>query len=265
MVKSRVHSVLERTDGRLSAFDLFIITLICLNVVVLIVETVEEIHQVAPLAFRTFNTVSVAIFTVEYVLRIWSCTSEEKYGHPLWGRLRFAVTPVLFIDLLAILPFYVALIAPAGLIDLRVLRILRAVRLLARIARLSRYSSGLRTSAGVLHAKRAELITVIVFLSILLLMASSLMFFAEHEAQPDKFANIPQAMWWSIITLTTVGYGDVTPVTGAGRFFAGVIAILGIGLFALPAGILGSGFMEEMNRRRQETRRCPHCNMEIHE
>ena len=261
-MKQRLHRVLERSDGRLSGFDVFIISLICLNVVALIVETVDEIHDVSPLAFRAFDTISVAIFTVEYVLRVWSCTADEKYSHPVWGRLRFAITPVVFIDLLAILPFYVALLAPVGLVDLR---FLRAVRLLARIARLSRYSSGLRTSVGVIHAKRAELITVIVFLSILLLMASSLMFFAESEAQPDKFANIPQAMWWSIITLTTVGYGDVFPVTVAGRFLAGVIAILGIGLFALPAGILGSGFMEEMNRRRLGPRLCPHCGGEIHE
>lgn len=264
-IKQRVHRILDRTDGGFSGFDVFIISLICLNVIALIVETVDEIHDVSPLAFRTFDTISVVIFTVEYALRVWSCTAEEQYGQPVWGRLRFAVTPVVFIDLLAILPFYVALVAPVGLLDLRVLRFLRAVRLLARIARLSRYSSGLRTSAGVIHAKQAELVTVIVFLSILLLMASSLMYFAESEAQPDKFANIPQAMWWSLITLTTVGYGDVVPVTGAGRFLAGVIAILGIGLFALPAGILGSGFMEEMNKRRQGPMRCPHCQKEIHE
>ena len=264
-MKQRLHGILERSDGGFSWFDVFIISLICLNVVALIVETVDEIHDVSPLAFRTFDTISVAIFTVEYVLRLWSCAAEEKYRHPVWGRLRFALTPVLFIDLLAILPFYVALLAPVGLLDLRVLRFLRAVRLLARIARLSRYSSGLRTSVGVIHAKRAELITVIVFLSILLLMASSLMYFAETEAQPDKFANIPQSMWWSIITLTTVGYGDAVPVTAAGRLLAGVIAILGIGLFALPAGILGSGFMDEMNRRRQGPRLCPHCRKDIHE
>ncbi|MXY44500.1 MAG: ion transporter [Dehalococcoidia bacterium] len=264
-MKQRLHGVLERSDGGFSWFDIFIIVLICLNVVALIVETVDEIHDISPLAFRLFDTISVAIFTVEYVLRLWSCTAEEKYGHPVWGRLRFALTPVLFIDLLAILPFYVALMAPVGLLDLRILRFLRAVRLLARIARLSRYSSGLRTSVGVIHAKRAELITVIVFLSILLLMASSLMYFAETEAQPDKFANIPQSMWWSIITLTTVGYGDAVPVTVTGRFLAGVIAILGIGLFALPAGILGSGFMDEMNRRRQGPTLCPHCQKEIHE
>ncbi len=263
-LKQRLHRILERSDGGFSAFDMFIIALICLNVVVLIVETVEEIQVVSPLAFRVFDTVSVAIFTIEYVLRVWSCTSDEKYRHPVWGRLRFAVTPVVFIDLLAIVPFYVALLAPVAL-DLRVLRFLRAVRLLARIARLSRYSSGLRTSVGVINAKRAELITVIVFLSILLLMASSLMYFAENEAQPDKFANIPQAMWWSIITLTTVGYGDAVPITVTGRFLAGVIAILGIGLFALPAGILGSGFMEEMSKRRQGPTVCPHCGGEIHE
>ena len=264
-MKHRVYRILERSDGRLSGFDVFIITLICLNVVVLIVETVEEVNRVSPEAFRTFEIVSVVIFTAEYLLRVWSCTADERYAHPLWGRLRFAVAPVVFIDLLAILPFYLLLLAPAGALDLRMLRFLRAVRLLARIARLSRYSSGLRTSAGVIHAKRAELITVIVFLSILLLMASSLMYFAESDAQPDKFANIPQAMWWSIITLTTVGYGDAVPVTTAGRFLAGVIAILGIGLFALPAGILGSGFMEEMNKRRQGPRLCPHCQKEIHE
>ena len=137
-IKTRIHQSLERTNGRLSAFDIFIISLICLNVVALIVETVDEIHDVSPLAFRAFDTISVVIFTVEYVLRVWSCSAEEKYGHPVWGRLRFVFTPILLIDLLAILPFYVALLAPVGLIDLRILRFLRAVRLLARIARLSR-------------------------------------------------------------------------------------------------------------------------------
>ena len=100
-------------------------------------------------------------------------------------------------------------------------------------------------------------------LLILLFMASSLMFFAENEAQPDKFSNIPQAMWWSIITLTTVGYGDVFPVTLGGRFLAGLIAIMGIGLFALPAGILGSGFVEEIRRGREAPVICPHCGMEL--
>ena len=97
-----------------------------------------------------------------------------------------------------------------------------------------------------------------------LVMASSLMFFAENNAQPDKFSSIPEPMWWSIITLTTVGYGDVAPVTIIGRIIAGLIAILGIGMFALPAGILGTGFLEELQqRRRQESRLCPHCGEEL--
>ena len=250
-VKKRVYEIVEGAqpgDRASEIFDIFIISLICLNVVALIVETVEEVHQVSPQAFRIFEIISVVIFTVEYLLRVWSCTTDEKYSHPVWGRLRFAVSPVAFIDSLAILPFYIALFVSLSPLDLR---FLRAVRLLARIARLSRYSSGIHTLARVIRAKSAELLTVIGLLLIMLLMASSLMFFAENEAQPDRFANIPQAMWWSIITLTTVGYGDVFPITAGGRLLAGVIAILGIGLFALPAGILGSGFVEEMNRKRR--------------
>ena len=264
-VKKRVYEIVEGAqpgDRASEIFDIFIISLICLNVVALIVETVEEVHQVSPQAFRIFEIISVVIFTVEYLLRVWSCTTDEKYSHPVWGRLRFAVSPVAFIDSLAILPFYIALFVSLSPLDLR---FLRAVRLLARIARLSRYSSGIHTLARVIRAKSAELLTVIGLLLIMLLMASSLMFFAENEAQPDRFANIPQAMWWSIITLTTVGYGDVFPITAGGRLLAGGIAILGIGLFALPAGILGSGFVEEMNRKRLGPRRCPHCGGEIHE
>ena len=132
------------------------------------------------------------------------------------------------------------------------LRFLRVARLLARIVRLSRYFTGLRTLGRVLHTKRGELFAVISVLLLLLVMTSSLMFFAEHEAQPEEFASIPKAMWWSIITLTTVGYGDVFPVTAAGRLLAGLIAIVGIGLFALPAGILGSGFMEELGKEEND-------------
>ena len=165
--------------------------------------------------------------------------------------MRFAITPLALLDLLAILPFYGQLLGLRGL-DLRVLR---SVRLVARIARLTRLSSGFNTLVRVVTAKRSELSTVIVVLLVLLLLASSLMYFAEHEAQPDVFSSIPQTMWWSIITLTTVGYGDMTPVTFAGRLLAGLMAVLGIGLFALPAGILGSGFVDELDRNRA----CPHC------
>ena len=264
-MKKRIYEIVEEAapGNRVGEiFAIFIISLISLNVVALIVGTVEEIHQLAPQAFRIFEIISVAIFTVEYLLRVWSCTADPRYSHPVLGRLRFAVSLLAIIDLLAILPFYLLPLVNLHGLDLR---FLRAARLFARVARLSRYSSGMRTLARVIHNKRSELFTVIMILSLLLLLASSMMFFAENGAQPDKFANIPKAMWWSIITLTTVGYGDVFPVTVAGRLLAGMIAIVGIGLFALPAGILGSGFLEEVSKRTDAPRRCPHCDREIHE
>ena len=262
-MKKTVYEILQEAapGNRVSQiFDIFLISLISLNVVALIVGTVGEIHQVSPEAFQIFEIVSVAIFTVEYLLRIWACTSNPRYRHPVLGRLSFAALPIVFVDLLAILPFYLALIGGFQGADLRFLRL---IRLLARIARLSRYSSGMRTLARVIHAKGNELLTVIVVLLVLLLMASSAMFFAENEAQPGKFSNIPQAMWWSVITLTTVGYGDVFPVTVLGRLLAGLIAILGIGMFALPAGILGSGFVEELRNRTDMPKVCPHCGKDI--
>ena len=266
-LKQRVYEIMEVAgpgDRGSRAFDIFLITLISLNAVALIVGTVEEVNRLSPLAFNAFEAVSVATFTVEYALRVWCCTVDLRYSHPVWGRIRFMVSFLAIVDLLAILPFYLALAPFPGVDDVD-LRIFRAVRLLARVARLGRYSSGVRTLLRVIEDKRSELVTVVLLLLVLLVMASSLMFFAEKEAQPDKFANIPQAMWWSIITLTTVGYGDVFPVTVGGRIVAGVIAIVGIGLFALPAGILGSGFLEEIQSRTSAIRVCPHCGEEIQE
>ncbi len=265
VLKKRVYEIMEVAgpDDRASrAFDIFLITLIFVNAVALIVGTVEHIHQQASVVFTSIERVSVGIFTVEYLLRVWCCTADPRYSHPVTGRLKYMVSFLAIVDLLAFLPFYFVPLVNLHGLDLR---FLRAIRLLARIARLGRYSSGVRTLGRVIQDKQSELATVILVLSVLLVMASSMMYFAEKDAQPDKFANIPQAMWWSIITLTTVGYGDVFPTTVEGRIVAGVIAIMGIGLFALPAGILGSGFLEEIQRRNAGLRICPHCGEEIHE
>jgi len=264
-LKKTVYEIIEEAEpgNRPSEiFDVFLITLIALNVVALIVGTVEEIHLISPGAFYLFEVISVGIFTVEFFLRVWTCTENPRYGHPVKGRLQYLVSPLALIDLLAVLPVYLVFFVNLHGLDLRFLRV---VRLLARIVRLGRYFSSLRTLGTVLHTKRGELVAVVSVLLLLLVMTSSMMFFAEHGAQPEEFASIPKAMWWSIITLTTVGYGDVFPVTGAGRLLAGVIAIVGIGLFALPAGILGSGFMEELAREGQEPVRCPHCGEVISE
>ena len=259
-IRAKVHELLEagQTGDRLDkAIDFFIISLIIVNTAAQILETVETVYNAAPWFFPILEIASMIIFTVEYVLRVWSCTVEERYSHPVLGRLRFAVTPLLLIDLLALLPFYFTFL---GLEDLRTLR---ALRLLAWAARLGRYFEGIRTLGKVLQSKALELVTVVIVLAVMLVLASAMMYYAEHRAQPEDFASIPEAMWWSIITLTTVGYGDVSPVTPLGKMMAGVIAVMGIGMFALPAGILGSGFLDEIQKRNREARYCPHCGQLI--
>lgn len=268
LTKRRVYEILEvadHTDRASQFFGLFLISLIAVNMFTLILGTIQPIYLRAPLFFKLFETVTVLIFLLEYLLRLWSCTSDPKFSSPISGRIRFAMTPLAVVDLAAILPTLVVLLINIvfGLQGFD-MSFLRAVRLVARVAKMSRYSAGVRTLGRVVHQKREELLTVVFVLLVLLLIASSFMYYAERSAQPDKFASIPSAMWWSIITLTTVGYGDVFPVTILGKTIAGGIAILGIGLFALPAGILGSGFLEEINHRRRSTVRiCPHCGEEI--
>ncbi len=180
----------------------------------------------------------------------------EKYHHPVTGRLRFTVTPLALIDLLAILPFYLTFLG----IDLRFLRIVRILR----IAKLSRYLSSLHLFIDVLRNRKEELIMTTTVLVLLLIISSSMMYYAEHDAQADVFSGIPATMWWAVATLTTVGYGDIYPVTGLGKLFGTGSAIVGIGLFALPTAILGSGFIEEINKRK-EKQTCPHCGKSIHQ
>jgi voltage-gated potassium channel len=258
MTKKRLYEILEvaaADDATSRRFDIFILLLISINVIALVLETVQPLYVRWGSAFDCFETVSVAIFTLEYLLRVWSCSASSKYAG--WrGRLRFARTPMAIVDLLAILPFYLPLLG----VDLRFVRALRLFRIL-RIAKLARYSGALRTFADVIRSKRAELITMLTLLTILLLFASSLIYFAEHRAQPKAFASIPAAMWWSIVTLTTVGYGDVYPVTAAGKALAAVIAVLGIGLFALPTGLLGAAFIERLDKTK---RSCPECGADVH-
>ncbi|MBT4498047.1 MAG: ion transporter [Gemmatimonadetes bacterium] len=256
--RERVYYFIEPGDDSGRIVDFVILSLIFLNVVALILETVEPIYRLSPLTFKIFEDVSLILFTVEYVLRLWSCTAISRFSHPIYGRLRYVVSPLAIVDLVAILPFFLPL---AGL-DMRFVRTIRLLRIF-RVIKLARYSSALRLLGRVLVGKKEEMASIFFVLIILLILSSSLMYFVEHEAQPEAFPSIPGSMWWGIITLTTVGYGDASPVTGLGQFIAAVIAILGIGMFALPAGILGAGFVEELQKKEEleefEGTRCPHC------
>ncbi len=260
-LKRRVYEILEPAgagDRASRVFDVFMLSLIVLNIVALTLESDHGIYLRARAFFDAFEAVSVVIFTGEYLLRLWSCTANPRYAVPITGRLRFALTPLALFDLLAILPFYLPLLG----VDLRMMRALRFLRLF-RIAKLARYSRALQVFGRVFSSKREELLLTLVFIGILMLISSSLMYFAEREAQPDKFSSIPAAMWWAVATLTTVGYGDVYPVTPLGRCVAAVIAVLGIGLFALPAGLLGAAFLEELQRKQEGAACCPHCGKEL--
>ena len=214
---------------------------------------VADLDLQYPKVFSSVEFVSVLIFSAEYILRLWSITENPLYARPVAGRLRYALTPVALVDFLAIAPSFIY----AEFIVARGVRLLRVFRIL----KLGHYSKAVRNLGAALYSKRAELAVTVFAILVLLVLAASVMYYAEKDAQPDAFSSIPAAMWWGIVTLTTVGYGDMTPATTLGKIAGGVVAIFGIGLVALPAGILGSAFVQQISA--PEARKCPHCGKEI--
>lgn len=260
-MKKRIHHVLtvSKTTGDLSwYFDVFIIALIVLNVVAIVLESIVSIKMEFETYFLNFEIFSVIVFTVEYVLRIWTADLIPEYSKPVRGKIKYVLSPLAVIDLLAILPFYLPFVG----IDLRLLRVLRIFRIF-RLFKIARYVKALSFINHVFSRKKEELIISLIFTLFLLLISSTLMYYVENEAQPEAFSSIPETMWWGIATLTTVGYGDVYPITPLGHLLGGVIAVIGIGLFALPAGILASGFSEEISSRKQQDENCPTCGQRI--
>ena len=257
-VKQRVFQILEvarETDLPSRIFDVFIVSLISVNLLGVILETVKSFYNQHSSAFKYIEIFSVTVFTIEYILRVWTCTENEKFRRPILGRVRFALTLLLMIDFIAILPFYLPMFIP---LDLRFLRILRLVRIF-RTFKMARYSESLRIMGNVFRAKKEDLLMTTFIIGILLVIASSFMYFVENKVQPTAFSNIPQAMWWGIATLTTVGYGDVYPITPIGKTLGAIVSLLGIGMFALPTGIISSGFAWEIQKKQSEPGICPHC------
>jgi voltage-gated potassium channel len=232
-----------------------IIFLIVINVIAVILETVPEIYQPYQKEFHYFDIFSITVFSIEYVLRVWSATVEARYKHPIKGRLKYMLSAGAMIDMLAILPSF--LHSFIGL-DLRVLRILRLARFL-RLFRLTSYMKSTKMLVDVFRHRINELVLSMILAIFLVIISSSIMYFAEHEAQPKEFKSIPHAIYWSVITLTTTGYGDVVPKTSIGRFMTGVLLLISIGIFALPAGIITAGFLEEFRKAKSARIRCPHC------
>lgn len=231
----------------LSPANMVIVSLIVAAVALAIVES--EVELVSNEYLQTFSMLEFAFtiaFATEYGLRLWSNVENPRYGHGLTGRLRYLRTPAAIIDFLALSPIFFASIGG----EMFLLRLFRLLRIL-RLGRLGRFSSATGAIMAAVHSRRYELAMTAVIGFFLLLFSSTLLYMVEAEAQPIVFGSIPRAMWWSIATLTTVGYGDVVPITVAGRILAGVTALTGIGLIAMPTGILAAAFSDALQAQRR--------------
>lgn len=249
--RQNIYSLLEtgnNDDIRGKLLDWFLIGLIATNVMAVILETEPDFNAQYGVYLFWFEIFSVFVFTIEYILRFWSCPEAPQYQKdisPRISRLKYVFTPMAIIDLIAIAPFYMAFLFN---IDLRFLRVLR----LLRIFKLTRYSEAMTTLLKVLRDEINSFAAAIFIMLVIMIIAASGIYLIEHEHQPEVFGSIPQSMWWSIVTLTTVGYGDVYPVTLLGKFFAALIMVAGVGLVALPTGILASSFSDNLYRGREK-------------
>lgn len=269
--KGRMSSIRESTwkivnastgddDSASRIFDKAILGLIFLNVIAVIIGTMQSVHERIGTFLYVFEVISVSIFTAEYIARLWSCTADKGFKGSISGRISFALRAMSIIDLLAILPFYLPFFGA----DLRSLRVLRILR----VAKIGRYCKSVELLQRVLVARKEELVLTTGMMGLLLVVSSTLLYYCENAVQPEVFSSIPATMWWSIATLTTVGYGDLYPITIFGKICASIIAVLGIGMFALPTGILGAGFVSafEEDKSGKETEEaksgeetCRHC------
>ena len=239
---TKLHEILNRDDTLLGrASNWLISVLIVLSILLLCLETfdlTESSLRILGLA----ETILIVIFTLEWLLRLSTAKLQYPESSTSVAMKRFVLSPYSIVDLFAILPFYLALVFPLEASALMTLRAFRLVRLL----KLGRYSKSLQVITNVFIRKRGELLVTAYISTLILFIISILMYYAEHEAQPQVFVNVLDGLWWGIATLTTVGYGDIYPITTLGKIIAAVSAFIGIGVFALPTAILGSAFLEEI-------------------
>jgi voltage-gated potassium channel len=233
--------------GRLSRANEFILVAIIVTAAIATLETEPTIRQGRETFFIVAMLVSAAIFLVEYGLRLWIVPENPEYKGKRLARLRYAGSPMALIDLAAIAPTLLTNLG-GGFFLLRFARALRIIRL----ASLGRFSGAWLHIQEALSARRLELLFTLALGLLAMLIAATLMYWVEGGVQPDKFGSIPRSLWWAVVTLTTVGYGDVYPVTPAGKILAGAVSIVGIGVIAMPTGILAAAFSDALQRHRAE-------------
>lgn len=254
-LRHSLHLILHNPTGKhpLTAWlNRLLAIIIIANVLAVALETVPSLYKGNERLFTSFEAVSTLIFLVEYLARLWCAVEQPNYRHSFRGRLRWSLRPVAILDAIVIATYF----AP---VDLRFLRLARVLRLL-RVLNLNRMATTYEQLKASI-AKRTELLLVSSVLMVIALFSSAaLVYICEHSAQPTVFTSIPATLWWSVMTLTTVGYGDMYPITTAGKICAGFTAIFGIGIFALPAAILTSAVMEADGRSNV----CSHCGKPVH-
>ncbi|MFZ6655768.1 ion transporter [Undibacterium sp. TJN19] len=243
----------SRSNAATRYINYFLAAAILINCAAVALETVPTIEEPNKLFFHFLEVFSTSLFIVEYLLRVWVCVEQERFANPITGRIRYALQPLPLLDLLVILTFW----APW---DFRFLRIFRLTRLL-RVLNLEELDHSFKSISHALARRKHLLIVSILMMVITAYCFAALLYVVEHQAQPDKFSSIPETLWWAIVTLTTIGYGDITPVTPMGKFLSGGIVLIGIGIFALPTAIMTAAILEAGADRQKKD--CPHCGMEL--
>ena len=269
-IRHRVFDVIQpASKGNIASkiFDIFIMGLIFVGIASVFIMTFDISKETA-IFLNELEKAAIIVFSAEYLLRIWTADLLYPELSPVRARLKYICSGMAIIDLVAILPFYLPMLLPVNLVGIRAIRLVR----LLRVFKLNRYSEALVSIGEVFRTKYREILVSMFFVFILLVVASLLIYYAEHDAQPDKFPNAFSGLWWAVATLTTVGYGDIYPVTAIGRLLGAVIAVMGIGMVAVPTSILSSGFMELLakkdhdagdDEKKEKPAYCPHCGKKL--
>ena len=266
-LRRKTYEILQPDNGTsvLSrAFDWLITSLILVSVVIVFLSTFDLPPRFLRL-LMIFESAASIVFTVEYLLRIATADFLHPQNGMIASRVKYIVSPMAIIDLVAILPFWLPMLFPGTMLGIRAFRLFR----LLRIFKLNRYFDAMKSLGEVIASKKRDLLGSLFFVAILMLIASLLMYSAEHDTQPKVFCNAFSGLWWAVATLTTVGYGDIYPVTALGRFLGSIIAFAGIAAVAIPTGVISSGLMERMQRGKTESGKQNDCEQErnrlIHE
>lgn len=265
-IKYRIFNTIrddDENDFVSTVFDTIIIVLIVFSIISVIISTFDNVPSYILTSMHIFEYFSVIIFTIEYLLRLW--TSDLYYGRgPIKSRIKYIFSFMALVDLISILPFYIPFIVKTDLRSLRTIRLIRVFR----IFKLHRYTDALNSVIIVFKKKKEQLISSVFVVFVLMIISSIFMYYCEHDVQPDKFENAFSGLWWAVATLTTVGYGDIYPITILGKIISTFLALLGIGLVAVPTGIISAGFSEELIESKEDELKtdikyCSHCGKKI--